>query len=102
MDQIEKEMLKQMRAKSDENRMKGEEDERKRATEKHKYVFFLRIEQASDQSGRFLKKKRRTSRMKKKKKNGERQKKGRHLENINSGIFFRKSNGVKKKRRCRT
>ena len=31
-------MLKQMKATSDEKRMKGEEDERKRATEKH---FFL-------------------------------------------------------------
>ena len=38
-DQIEKEMLKQMKAKSDEKRMKGKEDERKRATEKHKYIF---------------------------------------------------------------
>ena len=33
-----KEML--VKAKSDEKRMKGEEDERKRATEKHKYIFF--------------------------------------------------------------
>ena len=37
MNQIEKEMLKQMKAKSDEKSMKGKEDERKRATEKHKY-----------------------------------------------------------------
>ena len=29
-----------MKAKSDEKRMKGQEDERKRATEKHKYIFF--------------------------------------------------------------
>ena len=53
-DQIDKEMLKQMKAKSDENRMKGKEDERKGATEKHKYNF-LRIEQESDQNGRFQK-----------------------------------------------
>ena len=32
-------MLEQMKAKSDEERMKGEEDERKRATEKYKYIF---------------------------------------------------------------
>ena len=54
MDQIEKEMLKQMKAKSDEKNMKGKEDERKRATEKHKYIF-LRIEQESDQNGKFPK-----------------------------------------------
>ena len=54
MDQIEKEMLKQMKAKSDEKNMKGKEDERKRATEKHKYIF-LRIEQESDQNGKFQK-----------------------------------------------
>ena len=33
-------MLEQMKAKSDEKRMKGEEDERKRATEKHKVFVF--------------------------------------------------------------
>ena len=38
-DQIEKEMLKQMKAKSDEKSMKGEEDERKRATEKTQEIF---------------------------------------------------------------
>ena len=32
-------MLKQMKAKSDEKGMKGKEDERKRATEKHKKIF---------------------------------------------------------------
>ena len=39
MDQIEKEMLEQMKAKSDEKRMKAKEDERKRATEKYRYIF---------------------------------------------------------------
>ena len=34
-DQIEKEVVQQMKAKSDENRMKGKADERERATEKH-------------------------------------------------------------------
>ena len=37
--QIEKEMLKLMKAKDDEKSMKGKEDERKRATEKHKDIF---------------------------------------------------------------
>ena len=36
--------------------MKGKEDERKRATEKHFFsFFFLRIEQEGDQNGRFQK-----------------------------------------------
>ena len=30
-----------MKAKGDENRMKGKEDERKRATEKHNFFFFF-------------------------------------------------------------
>ena len=34
--------------------MKGKEDERERATEKHKYIF-LRIEQESDQNRKFRK-----------------------------------------------
>ena len=70
-------MLKQMKAKSDEKSMKGKEDERKRATE-NTNIFFLRIEQESDQSGRFTKK-RGKSRMTKRRKM-KKQKKGRHLE----------------------
>ena len=38
-----KEMLEQMKAKSDEKRMKSEEDERKRATEKHTYMFLCEL-----------------------------------------------------------
>ena len=76
-DQIEKEMLKQMKAKSDEKRMKGEEDERKRATENTNF-FFLRTEQESDRSGRFTKK-RGKSRMTRRRKM-KKQRIGRHLE----------------------
>ena len=47
-------MLKQTKAKSDEKSMKSKEDERKRATEKYKYIF-LRVEQESDQNGKFPK-----------------------------------------------
>ena len=47
-------MLKQMKAKSD-GKNESKEGERKRATEKYKYFFFLRIEQGSDKNGRFQK-----------------------------------------------
>ena len=67
--------------------MKGKEDERERATEKH--IFFLRIEQESDQNGRIPKNKGRKTRMKKKKKM-EKQKKRKTLgKNINNHIFFK-------------
>ena len=94
-DQIEKEMLEKMKAKSDEKSVKGEEDERERATEKH-FFFFLRIEQERDQNGRIPKKKGRKSRMKKRRKM-EKQKKGGHMETHQKDTCFKNQMVLKKR-----
>ena len=94
MDQIEKEMLKQMKAKSDEKSMKGKEDERKRATEKHKYIF-LRIEQESDQNGRFQKEETKNEN-EKMKENGETEKKN-TLGKTSTMIYFSRIKWCQKK-----
>ena len=97
-----KEMLEQMKAKGDENRMKGKEDERKRAIEKH--FFFWRIEQESDSNGRFQKEGTKIEN-EKKKKNGETENKEDIWKNINNDIFFKNQMVSKKEEiqnRCET
>ena len=72
-------MSKQVKAKSDEKSIKSKEDERKRATEKHK-IYFLRFEQENDQNGKFQK--RDEDRELKQEEKWRNRKKGRHLEKL--------------------
>ena len=72
--------------------MKGKEDERKRATEKHT---FLRIEQESDSNGRFQKEGAKIEN-EKKKKNGETEKK-KTLGKTSIMIYFSRIKWCQKK-----
>ena len=83
-----------MKAKSDENRMKGKEDERKRATEKT-LLLFLRIEQEGDQNRRFQKEEMKIENEKEEKWRNRR--KEDTWKNINNDIFL-KNQMVSKKR----
>ena len=67
--------------------MKGKEDERKRATEKHN--FFWRIEQESDQNGRFQKEQTKNENEKKKEETWRNRKRKTLGKNVNNDIFFK-------------
>ena len=84
-----------MKAKSDENRMKGKEDERKRATEKHNF-FWGELNKKVIKMEDSKKNRRKNENEKKKKKNGETEKR-KTLGKTSTMIYFSRIKWCQKK-----